>query len=174
MNRKGALELGINTIVILVIAMVVIAAGIAFIRGFFQLGEEKLKEPFNLADFGLKPSSTDPLVMQSGDVTIKRGNEKEIKVGYYNKENTAQNSIDLKMGVCKGRDNAGTEISVTPVITTVPVTEIKAGDSVGMRVLLRAKSGSENINSGTYICPIILTVGGVDYASVQFTMTVTS
>jgi len=178
MNKKAGLEIGINTIVILVIAMVVIGGGIAFIRGFFNLGESKLKEPFELADFGLKPSSTQPLVLQAGLIEIKTGAEKIIKGGFYN----ARSETNFKVIVDRctpvfettGEPPTLSKISNKPEMVSLPYVTAPSNAEVGFNVIIKGiQDGTESVTvdiggsdesldtkdgakltPGTYICTI--------------------
>jgi len=95
-NKKASMELGISTVVVLVIAMVIIAGGIAFIRGFFKIGTDKLGGAFNVGDFGVQPTSIDPLVLVDGPtIELKTGDRKEVKVGFYNTKNPQYIFIDF-------------------------------------------------------------------------------
>lgn len=175
MNKRAGLEIGINTIVILVIAMVVIGGGIAFIRTFFKLGEEKLTEPFNLADFGLKPSSNEPLVLQTTSINLRVNEEKTIRGGLYNKDPTnALSAISISWGACAS-SGGGTD---KPKLTSVPF-GVAPNSEQGFMILLEGKkaecsgTGSAcNLPLGTYICTIQALQGTTPIATNQVTVSV--
>lgn len=88
-NKKAAMELGISTVVMLVIAIVIIGAGVAFIRGFFTTGEGSLMGAFDLAEFRIEPSRNNPLVISSGtSLEVSPDTEVRIGIGFFNKEGT--------------------------------------------------------------------------------------
>lgn len=174
-NKKAGLEIGINTIVILVIAMVVIGGGIAFIRTFFKLGEDKLKEPFELADFGLKPSSEKPLVLQTESFDLKTGKEKLLKGGYYNKNPSQDVTINLELVNCI--TTSGSEDK--PLITTLPNIPVKANSEQGFNIIFEGTKdgctvGNCNMDTGTYICSIKATDSLTQEETTQVTIRITN
>ena len=89
-NKKAAMELGISTVVMLVIAIVIIGGGIAFIRGFFATGDESLRGAFDIVEFRVEPSRTNPLVLSSGtELRAAPESKTRIGIGYFNKDPAA-------------------------------------------------------------------------------------
>jgi hypothetical protein len=158
MNKKASMELGINTVVVLVIAMVIIAGGIAFIRGFFSLGEKKLGGAFDIAEFGVQPSSVERIVLVEGTPTIKRTNTESVKVGYYNKEDDAL-GVFIAITDCRttvANPNCATPDNPRPIISSLPQ-DVKSGESAGFETFITASClNSENkhvgLTAGDYIC----------------------
>ncbi|PIN81621.1 hypothetical protein COV13_00630 [Candidatus Woesearchaeota archaeon CG10_big_fil_rev_8_21_14_0_10_32_9] len=146
-TNKGSINLGISTIVVLVIAMVLIAAGISFIRGFFNLGEKKLAGAFEVDDFGMKPTRTDPLVLDQGKIRLKLSGEEIVKAGFYNAGNSELTSVQLNITSCTGGD--------LPKLDTLPQA-VDAGAFAGFKMIV---SKGEIGTQGTYICTMIATNG---------------
>lgn len=143
-SKKGSINLGISTIVVLVIAMVLIAAGISFIRGFFDLGEKKLTGAFEVGEFGLKPSRTDPLVLADGKIRVKAGttNEEIVRVGYYNAGNSPESGVYINVTKpCTG--------GLNPIIDGL-TQDVKQGESAGFQILFKPNTAT----AGTYICTL--------------------
>ena len=178
MGKKASMELGISTVVVLVIAMVIIAGGIAFIRGFFKLGEEKLGGAFNVGDFGVQPTSVDPLVLVDGAPSIKKDKTESFKVGFYNRGNTDATNVQIQFSDCVSTVTNPTECgeNVKPLIKSLPQT-VEPGDSAGFETFLTAKcdvsgAGVKPLAAGDYICTIIATDGTTTYERKQITFTV--
>jgi hypothetical protein len=160
-NKKASMELGISTVVVLVIAMVIIAGGIAFIRGFFGKGTKELDKGFDLSQLGKQPSSTDPLVFVQGNgISMKSGSEEEVKVAFFNKDPTMKN-VRINFSSCSTSVTIPSSCgsTVTPMILSVPK-EIKSGESFGFITIVTASckdatgSGKTNLPAGKYICTL--------------------
>ena len=152
-NNKAAINLGISTIVVLVIAMVLIASGIAFIRGFFQQGEEKLSGAFNVDEFGLEPTRTRPLVLSEGKITIKSGEQKLVRVGFYNTDTTVED-VSISFGECASTV-AGYD-GIAPRLTTLSQT-VQPGDTAGYETYVTAEKNdatAAKLLPGNYVCQL--------------------
>jgi hypothetical protein len=178
MSKKASMELGINTVVVLVIAMVIIAGGIAFIRGFFKLGTEKLGGAFNVGDFGVQPTSVEPLVLVDGAPSIKAGKTESFKVGFYNRANTDVDGVEIQFSECVSTVSNPNECggNIKPLIKSLSQ-KVLPGDSAGFENFLTAKCdvggvGVKNLAAGDYICTIIATDGTNTYERKQITFTV--
>ena len=93
-RKKGALQLSINAIVIIVLAMTLLGLGLTFIRGMFsnivELSEstfEKISEELN----GRLATSDEPLLFSKTTLSIERGSKSLEGVGV---RNDADSSID--------------------------------------------------------------------------------
>jgi hypothetical protein len=86
-NKKGAMELSMNTIVIVVIGVIILTLGLSWIYGIFgdlekqrtQIGEsveEQIRETFGESD--------DPLNLLSTTVSIEQGKFKDVGIGIRN------------------------------------------------------------------------------------------
>ena len=156
-SKKASMELGISTVVVLVIAMVIIAGGIAFIRGFFKLGEEKLGGAFNVGDFGVQPTSVDPLVMVDGSPSIKTGKTESVKVGYYNRR-ANPTTVTIQFTECVSTvANTDCLSPLVPIINSLSQT-VEPSQSAGFENFVAAKcktaTGEKSLAVGDYICTI--------------------
>ncbi|RJQ15530.1 hypothetical protein C4573_05215 [Candidatus Woesearchaeota archaeon] len=93
MAKKGSLELSVNSIVILIIAIAVLGLIIGFVRSkFVDLNKQILAEipdPSN-------PSSGDEITVSPGRIVEQGGKPVGFKMKVYNKESEA---VDVKPGV---------------------------------------------------------------------------
>jgi hypothetical protein len=159
MNKRASMELGINTVVVLVIAMVIIAGGIAFIRGFFKLGQEKLGGAFNVGDFGVQPTSVDPLVLVEGSPSLKRADTESVKVGFYNTGSEKVIGVNIIMTDCVSTSvnpSCANPDNPVPIIKSLPQ-DVESGESAGFETFLTASClGSDgqkkSLAQGDYIC----------------------
>ncbi len=146
-SKKGSINLGISTIVVLVIAMVLIAAGISFIRGFFNLGEKKLAGAFEVDDFGMKPDRTNPLVLDQGKIRLKATGEEIVRAGFYNSANSDVTGVIINITGC-------TQNKI-PKVDSLPQ-DVKPGESAGFRLIVSAGDSSNKLEGGnTYVCTLI-------------------
>lgn len=146
--KKGALQLGISTIVVLVIAMVLIAVGVSLIRGLTGIGEEKLASAFEVGDFGLQPTRDDPLVLQDGQIDIKAGTTEFVRVGFYNKESSPVEEASIDLDTCTGGLTEGTNVTIDSLAQTIP-----GGETAGYETVVKVVSGT---TQGIYTCQIKL------------------
>jgi hypothetical protein len=149
MSKKGALEIGINTVVYLIIAFVIIAGGIYFVNKLFD----------NIDPVGLIPkpkfpaSSSEPIVLEGGDPKLKMGSEKNLDVNAYNMLNSDV-TVDVVIDACTSKViNSGCDNPI-PVLSTMAQT-IKSGESGGFRTIISANCASNTalkLASGQYVC----------------------
>lgn len=171
MFRKGSLEVGVNTIVILVIAMVLLGLGVGFIKGMFN-PINKLPGAIPIPDIGKEPGPANPIVLAQGEVSVKSGNIEQVKVGIYNAwEPTAMYTVGI----------VGCTDGVKPATVAYGQTILK-GESTGFLVNVQGKDAAGvSIPEGTYICNIgafkvtapETAPTGTPAASTQFTFVVT-
>ena len=154
-SKKGALDLGITTVVVLVIAMVVIGAGISFIRTFFDLGTESLTGAFPTDDtWGNLADRNTPLVLARTVVDIGQaeGSTTDIEVRFYN---THSGNVDVTLNetlTCTGDGNLS--------LTALRATSIPPSSMTSIPAILH-NSGSSNdgLGQGTHICELVAHIG---------------
>ncbi len=136
-NKKGSLELSVNAIVILIIALAILGLVIGFAVSKFR----DLADDFE--DDGQKTpeaTSQDPITLPGGanKITLEKGKDKSFEISVYNSGNTA---IDPKANLaltCSPSD-VGSDIFETPTtnidagqIKSVPIlAKVASDDSVG-------------------------------------------
>lgn len=163
--KKGSLQLGISTIVVLVIAMVLIAGGITFIRGFLGKGTDSLSQAFEITDFTIQPSAETPMVFAEGDkIDIRKGDQTVVKIGIYNKE-VQPKYFRLKFADCTTQGQG-----INPLIKQMPTLTslvhlvdsgeakvfnvfVSATQGEGSKPIANANNGIE-MDPGTYLCNI--------------------
>ncbi len=162
-QKRGSLEIGINTIVILVIAMVLLGLGVSFVKDLFET-IKPIPAEIPLPEVGVEPSASDPLRLASTDVTIKSGDIKPLKIALYNKwEPTSTYTDWFTIGISTCGD--GLASSQRPIIQALPQ-QILKGSSGAYLVYISAQylDGDEkkNIPEGSYICNLAAYAGKDD------------
>lgn len=166
-RKSGSLQLSINAIVILVMAMVVLGLGLTFIRGLFNKGTQNLGKVLDNSQLENPANPQNPLTVDQ-TVTASAGDEVKLRVGFYNKWNTHTYSVEgsgEQGGVlCEG---PGQENSLSLTIAS-PSTTVSSGEAVGLQTVLEVPE--ENVYTGTYVCTIRIWEGGNsgDVLSKQF------
>lgn len=149
MSKKGALNLGISTIVVLVIAMVLIAGFVSFIRNFLDAGEDSLMGAFDVAEFGQQPDAQNPIVIGSGSITIgQQGDDtKIVAIGYYNSGGDTAHGVKINKTVSCAEGHSFN-------ITSTSFDSVAPGDSVGFQTILRHSDEEDGLNPQNYVCDI--------------------
>ncbi len=163
-SKRGALNLGISTVVVLVIAMVVIGAGVSFIRTFFAEGTDSLIGAFDsVQDIGLSPDRESPFLLETSSIQLKQEETASLSAGFYN-AGTEEKNVTIDLGSCSG--NLGDNMTITSVNYEVP-----SAESVGFNFLIETDGAS----IGDYICSIVIKEaedGGSTLASKSLTVSI--
>lgn len=164
------MQLSIEAIIILVIAMVLLGLGIAFISGFFKTGTSKLTEPFNAIQFGCDPTPNDPIKIIPSDITYPEGTTQQLRLCFYPDRDSATGK---KVGIRMTQADCEETVSGTKAPSVLTQKQsVKKGVVAGYNVLLQPDT---NTKAGIYLCTIELVEDGVTapLASKQVTITVT-
>ncbi len=123
-KKKGALDVSINSIVVIVFAVTMLGLGLAFIKGYF----EKAQNTINLDDVSQVPDATisNPISTSSDSFALEKGKTNTFKVKFYN--NHADGRITFALGDCVVGTSAVTAGSNYFGITVAPQT-VDTGNS---------------------------------------------
>ena len=144
MDKKAALNLGINTVVVMVIAMVVIGAGVSFIRTFFSAGTDSLIGAFEgVGDLGIQPDRNNPFVLSRENIEGRPGSQVILQAGIYNPTTINWNNVEFKKNPSCADESI---ISVDGVKQNIP-----AGQFRGFTIAITLPSGQ-----GKTICSLEL------------------
>ncbi|MFH1174270.1 MAG: hypothetical protein V1725_04000 [archaeon] len=140
-RKKGSLELSVNAIVVLVMAIAVLGLGLAFIRGLIQKGQEKFDTIISGTELENPARADRPYIVQT-EVAIKKGGFEKILGSVYN-TGSAPMTVTPSFEGCIGL--ADTDIMVTTG-TDLPVPE---GQAIGFRAGVNVAAG---VTAGQYTC----------------------
>ncbi len=165
-TKKAALNLGISTVVVLVIAMVVIGAGISFIRTFFDLGTESLEGAF-LTDqsWGNLADRNNPLVLARTTIDIgqRSGDTADVEVRFYNRNSYA---VDVTLNETLTCTGSTSDTRLILNLTTLDATNIQPSSMTSIPSIVRnpgPHTTSDDMDApnyaglgqGTHICELI-------------------
>lgn len=171
-NKKAAVGLSINAIVVIVIAFVVLGLGLTLTRTIFKAAESKVPEAISLTDLESKPTSENPLTLQN-QIEIKRNSEKTLNIGYYNKDIQSHNDVSVEILDCVS--GAGHSGNLTPELLGIDQ-DVGPSESKAYKVILQ----ENGLPSGRYICEVAaveFNEEGTEYQKLeakQFTLIVTT
>ncbi|MCK5630534.1 MAG: hypothetical protein KAI26_07985 [Nanoarchaeota archaeon] len=165
MKKKGALELSVNSIVIMVIAFVVLGLILTFTRTIFKFGTEKTTGIFEATSLETQPDAENPLTLPD-TVSVKSGGKKTMNVGFYNRN--PYQAVDAKFGIYDCQDESGDSMEVIatvlnedksaiiPTITSSWQT-IEGSESKGYKIIIT----DNGLPSGQlYICTVVVYKNG--------------
>lgn len=100
-NKKGSMELSINAIVVLVLAICLLGLGLAFTKGMF----ENLKSRLIVPEPDVVPTVDDPIALPSETVSFKSARGAELTITFYNDYETGDitPSIECDSGTVIGK-----------------------------------------------------------------------
>lgn len=146
------MQLSIEAIIILVIAMVLLGLGIAFIQGFFKIGTQKLEEPFSDIQFGCNPSSGDPVKTSPTEITLKSGNDMKLRICYYAENEVTNAFVEFDGCVCTSPE-CDTQVPniVARPLSVIPRTEIGKFDTI---LVAENQGDGSPLPPASYICSL--------------------
>ena len=150
MNKKASMQLGINAIVILIIALAILGLAMGFITNLFQGGQEKLGSLIERTDLPVHADATNQIVFDINDLKIKEGETGKLVVSVYN-SNFGDTDVFLSMPQCVDESGA----SVTSIDLGAPGQKIPRGMDAGYKAIITiGGSSGSSTPPGTYICTI--------------------
>ena len=158
-SKKGALELSMNTIVIIVIGVVLLSLGLMFVRGMFGNIEDLSKRAFEGAENSLNQIAThdDKLTIPS-QIMVKKDDTTTFNIWVVNEGDAAQTfTLSIQPAA---NNNAGSNLEI--IIPSDQET-VDIGGEIGFVIGIEA---SKNLQKGLYAYNV--KVNGGSYASSSF------
>jgi hypothetical protein len=140
-NRKGAMELGVNTIVIIIIALVIIGLGIVFVT---RVINPDVIPP--APELPFHASADDTVKLQPENLDVKAGKSSEVEVSVYNKDFSSDNEVALELLGCKSSEGDVEGISMTSLAQKIPL-----GSDAGYLGII---SAAKEVPAAQYICSV--------------------
>ena len=131
MNKKGSLELSVNAIVILILAITMLGLGLGFMKGMFGKVSQNVDTAIGQNQLTNPPSATNPFTLSSNQISLNRGGTQTITLAYYN-EGMTDADFAPQYGC------SSTNVTGTP--TTFASRKVSPGGNVAWQLLLKASS----------------------------------
>ncbi len=156
MKKKGSLELSINAIVILVLAITLLGLGLTFIRGLFGKATDKLGGFVDATDLDNPPTAENPISIPD-TIEITAGSTRELKVGFYNKASSTKQNVEFTL-------NGACSPALTALKIVSPTITVKPSNAQGFKIIISVPSGT---SADTYVCEIATKISTVVLATKQ-------
>lgn len=147
-NKKGSMELGINAIVVLIIALALLGLGIGFVTKLFTSSQSKMVRIIDRTDLPIHADSLNQIVFDTSTITVKAGKSEPLIVSVFNDGTANVQIAKVVSGECV--DSVGNTV-YNAVNIGSPEQSIPAGTDVGFAV---AVSAPTTTTEGTYICTV--------------------
>jgi len=138
-NKKGAFQLSVTTIVVIVIAVVLLSLGLVFVRGIFNKMDFLTLDAFETADaeIGKLSNIDEPLTLTPGTIQIEQGGAKEVRLIIANFEDSdatfqAEISSTSNDVICVFADTKE---------STSKEYNLNSGDQASIKILIDEKGG---------------------------------
>nr|MBI4156420.1 hypothetical protein [Candidatus Woesearchaeota archaeon] len=142
-NKRGALELSINTIVIVVIGITLLTLGLVFVRGIFGKLNELSDNTFGTAEAQIgRLGQGDARLVTPSVVTVKQGQTVKQNIIVGNDGDTGQFRVELKRIISSGSPPE-TQVAAKMVLTSATTTysvNLNSGDSITIPIVIAAVS----------------------------------
>ncbi|MBU1199625.1 MAG: hypothetical protein KKF46_03140 [Nanoarchaeota archaeon] len=145
MNKKASMQLGINAIVVLIIALAILGLAMSFITNLFKSGEGELKELLNKEQLKVHADSNDPFVFDPSEIVVKAKKEIKVVVVVFNELNEKA-EVSLELDRCI--DDDGDPVTGIGLVSFEQ--DIESGEEGGFKV----KFVAGDVDSGSYICKV--------------------
>lgn len=172
-SKKGALELSINAIVVLILAITMLSLGLAFMKGLFKktTGQlEQVGEDIKNQMIEQLRTSSAKLTLNQEDITLKKGETREIYFGIKNVQTDAgSKSYTIKVE-CGDPLGGGAKLetgSDGDIQTFDKSRELGQGEIDVQKMILSIPSAAERT---THSCNLLLDDGA--YAKKSFFVTI--
>jgi len=119
MNKNGSLELSVNAIVVLILAITMLGLGLGFMKGMFGKVSQNVDTAIGQNQLANPPSASNPFTLSSNQISLARGAAQTITLAYYNELTSGQvtapniNNAYLADGVAFLKPNALAKRNVT-------------------------------------------------------------
>ena len=148
-NKKGSMELGINAIVVLIIALALLGLGIGFVTKLFTASQNKMVRIIDRTELPIHADSLNPVVFDATNLEVKAGKDETLIVSVYNDGNTeAPDAYIQDFGSCIDRNGYPAYGSISIVS---PRQAIAPGVDAGFSVIVKVASTAAK---GSYICTV--------------------
>ena len=152
-STKGAMELSVTAIVVLILAIVMLGLGLGFIRGMFSKVSTSFDEQISAEPEAPEATGSDPITLSRESIITAAGESLVLKVNVYNPTASAITGGTPTI-TC-----TGISFSPAPSANSKP---IPVGGSVSYNVLISIPNSQ---GTGTKLCKVVApgTIGNKDF-----------
>ena len=163
MDKKGSMQLGINAIVILIIALAILGLAMTFVTKLFTQGEGRLGSIISSVNLPVHADSSTPLKMDTGMLSVKqKSDDNTLIVSVYN-SNKFKNDENVFLHIDCSKPEGGVEEGISLVS---PSQKIPLGRDVGYGAII---SLTDDVIEGTYPCRVIASIEDSTTAAIDDT-----
>ena len=83
-RKKASLELSINSIVILILAITMLGLGLTFMRGLFKQISTKVSESVSANELTNPPTTDNPMTVAPSEITLRQGENSKVTLAFLN------------------------------------------------------------------------------------------
>lgn len=143
-NRKAALDVSINSIVVIVFAVTMLGLGLAFIKGYF----EKAKSTINIDEVGEVPEATvsNPISLAREDLNVEKGKTSTFGAKFYNNKESSH-SVSFSINQCV----SDSTVPTTAFVLLSSAQTVNVGDQKQFKLQLKVAATTP---SKEYICTL--------------------
>lgn len=189
-SKKADLSLSVNAIVVFVLAFSMLGVGLYVTNLIRENVGSGITSVVNIQDLKSPPSAEDPITI-SREVTLKKGKEIKLDIGYYNKN--TEEATDARLGISSCISPSGEELALETggadkttdyLLFVSPKATIGASEGKGYKVKIvdNSKETGTDLITGSYVCTMVAfnpdstDVGSLDnpYEEKQFFLNVVS
>ena len=139
--KKASLQLSVNAIVVLVLAITMLGLGLAFTKSKFSELGEKIEVP----EPNYPATPDDPIVLAVNEIGVKSSKDAVFTANFYNEDPAGYYQPCLDCG--------------TPAITTtanslIDPVWVPSGDYETFRIVLRNMGTLFQLDSGSHVCTL--------------------
>ncbi|MBS3142697.1 hypothetical protein J4464_04910 [Candidatus Woesearchaeota archaeon] len=135
MSKKADLNLSIQAIVIIILAITLLGLGLTFMRQFIGRGSESLSGILEGVQLENPATSNTPITVKR-DITVQTGKTEELLVGFYC--SSSAECINAKPGITQCVDKTNTLVTNPNPATILIAPQVKVGshESIGYKAIL--------------------------------------
>ncbi len=146
--KKGALDVSINAIVVIIFAITMLGLGLAFMKGMFGKIGGEVSGVISSAKLENPPTASDPFTISPVQIDLKKGETTTINIGYYN-SGTGAETVTLAA-------NCGTTAAISKKPESFSGRQVAAGDTLAWQIAI---SAAKTTTPDTYPCDVSATGG---------------
>lgn len=152
-SKNAALELSINAIIILILAITMLGLGLTFTRGLFQSASSKMFQAVEGTSLKNPADAEHPITIDE-QLTLKRNDQERLEVGFYNRANQAVTDVSLVITECIDTGGVNVQPENLPRMIAPTIDEVESATDVGFKTILTLDTEGAGLTPNSYICTL--------------------